>query len=130
MYTYTGAHFVQIICTLIGGKDGMDTRTLLIILLVAFIVIIGGLLLITRGGERRHFDTNVVATISQIKVEASSISSWWVVIAQWRDPRSGQILIFRSHRLKDVPKQRVGDPIAVEFDPRQPKRHRMLFEDS
>jgi hypothetical protein len=107
----------------------MDTRTLLIILLVAFIAIIGVLLLGIRSREGTHFDKNVVATISQIKVEASSISSWWVVIAQWRDPQSGQILIFRSHRLKDSPKQRVGDPITVEFDPRQPKHHRMLFED-
>jgi hypothetical protein len=106
----------------------MDTRTLLIILLVAFIVIIGGLLLGSRSRERRHFDKNVVATISQIKVEASSVSSWWVVIAQWRDPQSGQTLIFRSHRLKAAPKQRVGDSITVEFDPRQPKHYRMLFE--
>jgi hypothetical protein len=102
---------------------------LLTILLVAFIVIIVGSLLVTRSRERRHFDKNVVATISQIKVEASSISSWWVVIAQWRDPQSGQILIFRSHRLKDSPKQRVGDPITVEFDPRQPKHHHVLIED-
>ena len=107
----------------------MDTRMLLTILLVAFIVIIVGSLLVTRSREGRHFDKNVVATISQIKVEASSIGSWWVVIAQWRDPQSGQILIFRSHRLKDAPKQRVGDQITVEFDPRQPKRHRVLIED-
>ena len=106
----------------------MDIRTLLIILLVVAVVIVIGLFLLTGRRERRHFDRNVVATISQIKVEASSISSWWVVIAQWRDPRSDQILIFRSHRLKDVPMQRVGDPITVEFDPRQPKHYRMLLE--
>lgn len=106
----------------------MDTRTLLTILLVAFIVIIVGLLLGTRSREGRHFDKSVVATVSQIKVEASSISSWWVVIAEWRDPQSGHILVFRSHRLKDSPKQRVGESITVEFDPRRPKRHRILFE--
>lgn len=107
----------------------MDIRTLLIILLVALIVIIVGLLLNTRSREGRHFDKSVVATISQIKVEASSISSWWVVIAEWRDPQNGRILTFRSHRLKDPPKQRVGDYIPVEFDPRQPKRYRVLIGD-
>src|SRR5258708_20193572 len=98
----------------------MDTRTLLIILLVAFIAIIGVLLLGTRSRERTHFDKNVVATISQIKVEASSISSWWVIIAQWRDPQSGEILIFRSHRLNDSPKQRIGGPTTCKFVQRQP----------
>ena len=106
----------------------MDTRTLLIILLVVAVAIIVGVFLLTGRRERRHFDRIVVATISQIKVEASSVSSWWVVIAQWRDPHSGQTLIFRSHRLKAAPKQRVGDPITVEFDPGQPKHYRVLFE--
>ncbi len=106
----------------------MDIRTLLIILLVVAVAIIVGVFLLTGSREGRHFDSNVVATISQIKVEASSVSSWWVVIAQWQDPHSGQILTFRSHRFKAAPKQRVGDPVTVEFDPHQPKHYHMLFE--
>jgi len=103
----------------------MDTRTMLTILLASTFVIIVGLFILFRSRERPHFDRAVDATISQIKVEASIMSSWWVIIAQWTDPRSGQTFTFRSPRLKHPPKQHVGERVTVEFDTNRPKRYHM-----
>ncbi len=124
VYAYSGAnlHEQHVVS---WRKDRMDTRTVLIILLAATLVIIVGLFILFGSRGRRDFDRSVDATISQIKVEASTMSSWWVIIAQWSDPRSGQTLTFRSPRLKRPPKQHVGERITVEFDARQPKRYRM-----
>jgi hypothetical protein len=103
----------------------MDTRTVLIISLVSIFVIIVGLFILFRSREKGHFDRSVDATISQIKVEASTMSSWWVIIAQWSDSQSGQTFTFRSPRLKHPPKQQVGERITVEFDANRPKRYHM-----
>ena len=103
----------------------MDTLTVLIVVSVSTLVIIVLLVLLTRSRGTRQFDKSVVATITQIKVEASTMSNWWVVIAQWSDTQSGQILVFRSPHLKFPPKHRVGEGITVKFNASQPKHYHM-----
>jgi hypothetical protein len=105
----------------------MDTQTALIVVSVSALFIIVALVLFYRSqaAQRRQFNRRVVATISQIKVEASTMSSWWVIITQWSDPQSGETLTFRSPRLKFPPKHQIGERITVEFNAEQPRHYRM-----
>lgn len=103
----------------------MDTLTVLIVVSVPTLFIIVFLVLLTRNQGMRQFDKSVVATITQIKVEASATSNWWIVTAQWSDSQRGQILIFRSPHLKFPPKHRVGEGITVKFNASQPKHYHM-----
>jgi hypothetical protein len=109
-----------------GQREGrMDTLTVLIVVSVSTLVIIVLLVLLTRNRGTRQFDRSVVATITQIKVEASATSNWWVVIAQWSDSQRGQILVFRSPHLKFSPKHRVGEGIKVKLNASRPKHYHM-----
>jgi hypothetical protein len=103
----------------------MDTRTVLIVVSVFTLVIVVYLVLLIRSRAARPLNKSVVATITQIKVEASSMSNWWVVIAQWSDPQSGQTLIFRSAHLEFPPKHHIGERVTVKFNAAQPKRYHM-----
>ncbi|SRR6266702_7816324 len=103
----------------------MDTRTVLIVVVVFTLVIVVSLVLLIRSRAARPLNNSVDATITQIKVEASSMSNWWVVIAQWSDPRSGQTLIFRSAHLEFSPKHHIGERVTVKFNTAQPKRCHM-----
>jgi len=103
----------------------MDIGTVLIVVSVSTLVIIVCLVLLIRNRGTRRFNKSVVATITQIKVEASTISNWWVVIAQWSDTQSGQTLIFRSPHLKFPPKHHIGEGITVKFNASQPKHYHM-----
>jgi hypothetical protein len=107
------------------GKDRMDTRTVLIVVSVFTLVIIVCLVLVIRSRGTRRFNKRVVATITEIKVEASTMSSWWIVVAQWSDTRTGQTLIFRSPHLQFFPKYQIGEGIVVKFKAAKPKHYRM-----
>ena len=103
----------------------MDIGTVLIAVSASTLVIIVCLALLIRSRGARRFNKSVVATITQIKVEASTMSDWWVVIAQWSDMQSGQTLIFRSPHLKFPPKHHVGEGITVQFNASKPKHYHM-----
>jgi hypothetical protein len=93
----------------------VDTRTLLI----------AGLAIAFKRQARTHIDKRVEATITHIGVEASTLSSWWIVTAEWSDPDTGQILTFRSHRINFPVHHRIGEHIVVNFDPNEPKHYHM-----
>jgi hypothetical protein len=103
----------------------MDTRTVLIVVSVFSLVIVVCLVLLIRIRAARPLNKSVDATVTQIKVEASSMSNWWVIIAQWSDPWSGQTLIFRSEHLRFPPKHHIGERITVKFDAARPRRYHM-----
>jgi hypothetical protein len=108
-----------------GRKERMDTRTVLIVTGGSLLVIIVGLVLLFRSRATRKLNRSVLATVTHIQVEASSLSSWWVVTAQWTDSQTGQTLIFRSRHLQFPPKQHVGDGVAVRVNASKPTRYRM-----
>jgi uncharacterized protein DUF3592 len=89
-------------------------------LVVLFVIV-----LIILSRRRSRSGRQIQATITRVQVEAGSLSSWWVVTAQWSDPRTGQIATFRSHHLKLPPKQHPGESITVFIDPYDPTRYRM-----
>ena len=103
----------------------MDTQTVIIVAGGSLLVIIVGLALLFRSRTTRRLNRSVVATITHIQVEASSLSSWWVVTAQWTDPQTGQTRIFRSRHLQFPPKQHVEDSVAVRVNASKPTRYRM-----
>ncbi len=103
----------------------MDMRTTLIVVLVLALVFIIGLAMLTRGRKTRGLSGHVVATITQVQVEAGGLSNWWVVTAQWLDAQTGQTITFRSHHLKFPPKKRIGEEVAVDIDPRNLNRYHM-----
>ena len=103
----------------------MDTQTLLILLAISALILIAGLISAFKSQGRRSLDRRAEATITQIQVEAGTVSSWWTVTAEWLDPQTGRILTFRSRRLKFPPHHHIGERIAVHFDANEPKHSRM-----
>ena len=102
----------------------MDMSTLLIVtLVVAFICIIGLVIFFRRN--RRRFSMSIVATVVKIEVEATSLSSGWVVTAQWLDKQTGKTMTFRSHRLQFPPRLPIGGPVTVDVDPGNPTHFHM-----
>jgi hypothetical protein len=107
------------------SKVSMDTQTMLIVLAISALVLIAGLVIAFKRQVRRGLDRRVEATITQIQVEASSISSWWMVTAQWSDPQTGRIFTFHSRRLNFPPRHHIGERAVVNFDANEPKHYRM-----
>jgi len=103
----------------------MNTLTILVVTLVLVLVCIIVFTNILRGSKRRRLSRRVIATITRIEVEATSVSSGWVVIAQSSDILPGQTTTFRSHRLQFPPRLQIGGPITVEVDPRNPAHYHM-----
>jgi hypothetical protein len=103
----------------------VDTQTLLIVIAISAFALIAGLLIAFRRQTPKRMDKRVEATITQIAVEASSLSSWWRVTAEWVDPEAGRVLTFRSRRIKYPPHYRIGERVAVHFDTYEPKHYRM-----
>ena len=102
----------------------MDMRTMLILTLVFVLICIIGLVIFFRR-NRRRLSMRIVATVIKIEVEATSLSSGWVVTAQWLDKQTGQTITFRSHRLQFPPRLPIGGPVSVDVDPRNPTHFRM-----
>ncbi len=103
----------------------MDTRLILVLALGLVLVCLIGLALFIRRRQARRHSSRITATITQVQVEAGSLSSWWVVTAQWVDPQTGQTLIFHSSRLRFPPKKHPGEEVTVEVDPNDPRRYHM-----
>jgi len=101
----------------------MDMRTILIATLV--FVLIGTLGIVFFGRHRRKLSSSVFATVTKIEVEATSLSSGWVVTAQWSDQQRGQTMVFRSHRLQFPPHLPIGGSVKVDIDPRNPTHYHM-----
>ena len=96
----------------------MEMRTILIAtLVIAFICIIG---LVIYFRNHRKLSRSIVATVTKIEVEATSLSSGWVVTAQWSDIQTGQTITFRSHRLQFPPHLLIGGSVNVNIDPKNP----------
>src|SRR5260370_9042385 len=101
----------------------MDLRTTLIAMLVFVLICIIGLVIFFRN--YRKLSRSVVATVTKIEVEATSLSSGWVVTAQWSDHQTGQTMWFRSHRLQFPPRLPIGGSVNVDIDPRNPTHYHM-----
>lgn len=101
----------------------MDMTTILIATLVFVLICILGFIIFSRN--HRKYGSSIVATVTKIEVEATSLSSGWVVTAQWSDQQSGQTLLFRSHRLQFPPRLPIGGPVKVDIDPRNPRHYHM-----
>src|SRR5436305_15283539 len=100
-------------------RECMDARAILIGTLVLLISILIMLLILhprgfllkrlIRSRRERKLSAQVRATITQIQIEASTLSSWWKVTVVYRDPQTCQVLTFHSPHLAFRPKQQVGD---------------------
>lgn len=101
----------------------MDMRTILIATLVFVLIVI--LVFVIFGRNRRKLSSSIFATVTKIEVEATSLSSGWVVTAQWSDQQRGQSMIFRSHRLQFPPHLPIGGSVKVDIDPRNPTHYHM-----
>jgi len=97
-------------------------------LLLGLLILLGVILvLLVIGSVRRPArkrERPILATVTEIQLEATTWGNNWYVSAVWRDNTTGQTHIFRS-RNKYRPKQRVGDTVTVFCDPDHPKRFRM-----
>jgi len=106
----------------------MGTQIMLLIASIVGLVLLSfvvGLLISLQRRVRRRPNKRVNATIIHIQVEASSVSSWWTITAEWTDPQSGQPYHFRSPHIHFSPQQRVGEQVAVSFNTTDPKYYRM-----
>jgi hypothetical protein len=103
----------------------MDTQTVLIVASISGCIVIIGLVIFFRSQATRRLNRSVDATITEIRVEASSLSSWWTVTAVWPDPQNGLTLIFRSPHIRFPPKHHVGEHIPVNYEATHPKHYRM-----
>jgi hypothetical protein len=98
---------------------------LLVVVVALVCVLLGGILYFVFLSRRRNRRRRVLATITQIQMEASTLESGWVVTAQWFDPSNGQTAIFRSRRLVLRPKKQIGDSIIVLINPSNPRHYHM-----
>jgi hypothetical protein len=106
----------------------MDTQILLLVASMVGLMLLGllvGLLISLQRRARLRLNRRVNATITHIQVEASSLSSWWTITAEWTDPQSGQPYHFRSPHIHFSPHHRVGEQVAVNFNATKPKDYRM-----
>jgi len=74
------------------------------------------------SGVAVQADVVEVARDSSIKVNGRSP---WRIHAQWRDPASGKIHLFRSDMLWFDPSEYVGEQVSVLIRPGMPKRYWM-----
>jgi hypothetical protein len=107
----------------------MVTQTVLIIASISGLIIIIGLVIFLRSQAtsrlHRRLNRSVNATITEIRVEASSLSSWWTLTAVWPDPQTGLTLTFRSPHIRFPPKHHVGEHVTVNYEAANPKIYRM-----
>jgi hypothetical protein len=103
--------------------ESMDVRIILIATLVFVLICIPGIVIFARN--RRKLSSSVFATVTKIEVEATSLSSGWVVTAQWLDQQRGHTMIFRSHRLQFPPHLPIGGSVRVDIDPGNPTHYHM-----
>ena len=78
-----------------------------------------------RRKRRRQQEMLVVAAVTSVEEEIRWKVSRWYVTAVWRDTQTRHTYTFRSPPFALRPKVRVGDTLAVSFDPRQTNRYQM-----
>jgi hypothetical protein len=71
----------------------------------------------------------IQATITEIHTDATSMSSGWVIIAQWADQKYRQRYTFRSPLLNYRPRQHPGESVLININPNNPKNYHMLLDD-
>ncbi len=71
----------------------------------------------------------IQATITEIHIDATNMSSGWVIIAQWADQKYRQRYTFRSPLLNYRPRQHPGESVQINIDPDNPKSYHMLLDD-
>jgi hypothetical protein len=103
----------------------MNTQTILIVAAISGLIVIICLVIFFRSQATRRLNRSVDATITEIRVEASSLSSWWTITAVWPDPQTGRTLIFRSPHIRYPPKHRVGEHVKVNYEASHSKHYRM-----
>src|SRR5215467_2769142 len=101
----------------------MDARAMLIATLFFVLICVIGLFIFSRN--QRKLSSRISATVTKVEVEATSLSSGWVVTAQWSDQQRGQTYLFRSHRLQFPPRLPIGGSVKVDIDPRNPTHYHM-----
>jgi hypothetical protein len=106
-------------------RASVNTQTVLIIASISGLIVIIGLVKFFKNQATKKLNRRVDAIITEIRVEASSISSWWTITAVWSDPQTGQTLTFRSSHIRYPPKQHVGEHITVNYEATNPKHCRM-----
>jgi hypothetical protein len=92
------------------------------------IVVFGSLLLFLSVASYHwrytwRYRKQVVATIKQIQVWLDG----WYVTAVWTDVVQNRSYTFHSQRIKFDFKQRVGDKVIVNVDPKNTERYAMKF---
>jgi hypothetical protein len=98
-----------------------------IVLLFAIAVLATFILLKKQAADRLSQTIN--ATITEIHIDATNMSSGWVIIAQWADPKFRQIYTFRSPLLNYRPRQHPGERVLINVNPNNPKNYHMLLDD-
>jgi hypothetical protein len=111
------------------SHEHMDTYTMLLIAsmvgLILLLSLVVGLVTSHRRRARLRLNRRVNATITHIQVEASSVSSWWTITAEWTDPQTGQHYHFRGPRIRYSPRHLLGKQIAVRFNATRPQDYHM-----
>jgi|SRR6516162_1907061 hypothetical protein len=87
-------------------------------LLVPFLSVI-----IYKWQKNRRYSMKVFATIKHIQVWLDG----WYVTAVWTDAATNRSYTFLSQCIEFDLKQRVGDSLLVQFDPKNPDRYAMHF---
>ena len=115
------------------SHEHMDTQIMLLVASIVGFITLGlvvGLLISLQRRVHRRLNRRVNATITRIQVEASYVSSWWTITAEWTDPQSGQPYHFRSPHIHFSPNHRVGEQVAVSFNTTKPKYYHMELSDT
>ncbi len=111
------------------SHEQMDTQLMLLIAamvsLILLVSLVVGLVTSHRRRVRLRFNRRVNATITHTQLEASSLSCWWTITAEWTDPQSGHHYYFRSPHLHSNPRHRLGKQIAVRFNATRPQDYLM-----
>jgi hypothetical protein len=90
-------------------------------------IIIGSLIIqflfiaIYKRQKTRRYRKQVVATVKQIQVWLDG----WYVTAVWTDILTDRSYTFQSQRIAIDLKQRVGDSVIVNIDPKNPEHYMM-----
>jgi hypothetical protein len=79
--------------------------------------------IIYKWQKNRRYSMQVFATIKHIEIWLDG----WYVTAVWTDAATNRSYMFHSPCIAFGLKQRVGDNMLVQFDPKHPDRYAMHF---
>jgi len=104
------------------------SELLLIVLVVASVLgVMLQCLLILAERRRKQYPQEllVVGTVVWIEEKIKRKASRWYVMAEWVDVETQRAYTFRSPPFAIRPKVRIGDTLAVSFNPRHATRFKM-----